>query len=101
MGLIVHIYILLHEFGHMLIRLLVGARITDFSLFSAHISAVGGDFMEIWMYVNGALLPLFITYIYLLLYNKNNPATSYRIFSYLAAIAALCLMLSWVIIPFV
>ena len=84
-----------------MIMILVGARITDFSIFLAHLSTDGGDFtdfMEMWMHANGALFPLFISYIYVLLYNKNNSKRFYRIFSCLSAIAALCPMLSWVII---
>ena len=87
-----------------MIMILVGARITDFSIFLAHLSTDGGDFtdfMEMWMHANGALFPLFISYIYVLLYNKNNSKRFYRIFSCLSAIAALCPMLSWVIIPFI
>ena len=59
---------LLHEFGHTMVMLLVGATITNFSIFTAHVSAVGGDYTNlssIWMHANGALFPLVISYLYI------------------------------------
>ena len=40
-GLAVFLYIFLYELGHTLVLLSVGATITDFSIFTAHVSAVG------------------------------------------------------------
>ncbi|WWR20752.1 hypothetical protein V1226_04950 [Lachnospiraceae bacterium JLR.KK009] len=37
-GIGVFLYILLHEFGHMAVMLSVGATITDFRIFTAHVS---------------------------------------------------------------
>ena len=45
-------------------------------LFSkAHVSAVGGDYTNLssmWMHANGALFPLVISYLYILLFFKNS-----------------------------
>ena len=43
-GIAIFLYILLHEFGHMVVMLSAGATITSFSIFTAHVSAVGGDY---------------------------------------------------------
>lgn len=103
-GIEVFLYILLHEFGHMIVMLLAGATITDFSIFTAHVSAVGGDYtslLNMWMHANGALLPLIISYLYILLYQKNNTKSFYRIFSYMFTLIPVCSILAWVIMPFI
>lgn len=46
-GIAIFLYILLHEFGHMIIMLSVGATITDFSIFTAHVSADGGNYTDL------------------------------------------------------
>ena len=94
-GIVVFLYIFLHEFGHTIVMLSAGAEITDFSIFTAHVSGDGGNYTNLsrmWLCANGALFPLIISYIYTLLYQKGNTNTFYRIFSY---------MLAWVIIPVV
>ncbi len=97
-------YILLHEFGHMIVMLSVGATITNFSIFTSHVSAVGGDYTNlsnICMDANGALFPLFISYVYTLLYKKDSTKSFYRIFSYVVTLMPIVSMLAWVILPFV
>ena len=84
-GIAIFLYILLHEFGHMIVMLSVGATITDFSIFTAHVSADGGNYTnlsDMFMNVNGALFPLIISYLYTLLYKKGSTKSFYRIFSY-------------------
>lgn len=101
-GMVAYIYILLHEFGHMIVMLSAGAQITNFSIFTAHVSAVGGDYTnlsQMWMHANGTLLPVIISYIYILLYRKSSTKSFYRIFSYMAILAPVCSLLTWVIIP--
>lgn len=103
-GLTVFSYILLHEFGHMIVMLSAGATITDFSIFTAHVSAVGGDYTNIssmWMHANGALLPLIVSYLFILFYRKNGTRSFYRIFSYMSTLVPMISLLTWVIIPFV
>lgn len=103
-GITLFLYVLLHEFGHMIVMLLVGETITDFSIFTAHVSAVGGNYTnlsEMWMYVNGALFPLIISFLYTLLYKKNSARPLYKIFSYMVILLPVASMLAWVIIPFV
>lgn len=102
-GISFFLYILLHEFGHMIVMLSTGATITDFSVFTAHVTAIGGDytdFSNMWMHANGALLPLMISYLYMLLYQAGSTNSFYRIFSYIVTLLPVCSILAWVIIPF-
>ena len=102
-GIGVFLYILLHEFGHMIVMLSAGETITDFSIFTAHVSGVGGNYTNLsnmCMNVNGALFPLIISYLYTLLYQKDSTNSFYRIFSYFVIFMPLSSMLAWVIIPF-
>ena len=102
-GITLFLYILLHEFGHMIVMLSVGATITDFSIFTAHVSADGGnytDLSDMFMNVNGALLPLIISYLYTLLYKKGSTKSFYRIFSYMVTLIPIGSMLAWIFIPF-
>lgn len=103
-GIAVYLYIFLHEFGHMVVMLSAGATITDFSIFTAHVSGYGGDYTNLSKMcedANGALFPLIISYIYTLLYQKGNTKSFYRIFSYIVTLVPVASMLAWVIIPFV
>ena len=102
-GMGVFLYILFHELGHMAVMLSAGATITDFSIFTAHVTAVGGDdtnLSNMCMNANGALFPLIISYLYTLLYQKGSTKSFYRIFSYVVALIPVASMLAWVIIPF-
>ena len=97
------LYILLHETGHLIVMLFAGATIDDFSIIGAHVSAHGGnytDFSEMWLNANGLLLPVFVIYIYMLLYRKDSQSVFYKLFSQFAAIMAVSTPLVWVIIPF-
>lgn len=103
-GIVFFIYTLLHEFGHMVVMISVGARITDFSVLTAHVSGDGGEYTSLSKMIesaNGALFPLIISYIYILLYQKGNTKSLYRIFSYIVTLVPAASMLAWVIIPFV
>lgn len=103
-GITLYLYIFLHELGHMMVMLLAGATIMNFSIFTAHVSAVGGDYTslsDMWMNANGAFLPLMVSYIYTLLYKKDSTKSFYRIFSYMVTLIPVSSMLAWVIIPFV
>lgn len=102
-GITLFLYILFHEFGHMMVMLSVGATITDFSIFTAHVSAVGGNYTNLsgmWMHANGALFPLMISFLYTLLYKKDSVKPLYRIFSYMISLVPVGSMFAWVIIPF-
>lgn len=99
----VFLYIILHELGHTIVMLSAGSTITDFSIFSAHVTCVGGNYTNItdmWLHVNGALFPLIVSYIYILFYKKNSTKPLYRIFSYMATFVPVCSILAWVIVPF-
>ncbi len=99
----VFLYILLHEFGHMIVMLSAGARITEFSILSAHVSSTGGrytDLSDLWMHANGALFPLLLSFVCLLFYNKNFKNTFYRFFTWFFGLIPAASMLAWVVIPF-
>lgn len=102
-GIAVFLYILLHEFGHMMVMLSAGATITDFSIFTAHVSADGGNYTNLstmWMHANGAVLPLIVSYLYTLFYQRDSAKSLYRIFSYIVTLIPVCSILAWVILPF-
>ena len=99
----VFLYIVLHEFGHVIVMLSAGARITEFSILGAHVSGEGGsytDISDLWLHVNGAVFPLVISYVYLLLYRKDSKNTFYNIFSWVFGLIPASSLLAWVVIPF-
>lgn len=98
------LYILLHELGHTIVILTAGGTITDFSIFTAHVSAIGGNYnstSNLWLHINGALLPIIISFIYILAYKKNSNNSFYRIFSYMFTLVPTASALAWVILPFI
>ena len=101
--LVAVIYIFLHETGHLIVLLSEGAVIDEFSILEAHVSAHGGRFdllSGMLLHANGALLPLLISYIYLLFYRSNSENEFYILFSWVTAIVPAASMLAWVVIPF-
>ena len=98
------LYILLHELGHLIVLLYAGAKITDFSIFTAHVSAEGGDFSNLcalWLHANGALFPIIVSLVYMLFYKKGNSSSLYHIFSFVALLPPFYSLLAWVVIPFI
>ena len=80
-----------------------GATINDFSIVTAHVSATGGEYTkltDLWLNANGALLPVFTAYIYMLFYKSSNEKSFYRFFSYVFALIPTASMFAWLIIPF-
>lgn len=101
--LILFLYILFHECGHMVVMLSAGATITDFSIIGAHVSSEGGNYTNysnLWFNANGALLPLLLSYVYILFYRENSKNTFYRLFSWFVFLVPASSMIAWVIIPF-
>ncbi len=101
--LVILLYIILHEAGHLIVMLSVGATITDFSILTAHVSGVGGNYTnvsDLWLHANGALLPGIVSFIYMLLYNKNSKSMFYHVFSYMICLIPIASLLAWVAIPF-
>lgn len=99
---IVVLYIILHEMGHCIVAVACGATITEFSILTAHMSFVGGTFtraLDLWLHANGAMFPLIVSYVYMLLYKKDKESVPYRIFSYFVALIPTCSLLAWVVIP--
>ena len=91
----VFIYILLHELGHMIVMLSAGATITDFSIFTAHVSGIGGNYTNLsnlWLHANGALLPVIVALIYALFYKKDAESVFYHQFSYMFTLMPLSLI---------
>lgn len=99
----IFLYIFLHEFGHMIVMLSAGDRITEFSILSAHVSGEGGNYTnayDLWMYANGTIFPLLISYLFLLIYRKGYRNTVYRIFSLFFSLCPALSLLPWVVKPF-
>ena len=100
----IFLYIILHEGGHMIVMLSAGATITDFSILTAHVSGVGGNYTnasDLWLQANGALLPVIVSFIYMLFYKKESRSMFYHIFSYMFCLIPVGSLFAWVIIPFV
>ena len=79
-GISLYLYILLHELGHMIVMLSAGATVTSFSIFTAHVSAAGGNYSTLstlWLHANGALLPMAASFVYMLLYQKSSQRSFY------------------------
>lgn len=101
-GIVLAIYILLHEGGHTLVAALCGAEITEFSFFGAHMSYTGGIFSQVTLsllHAAGMLLPVSISIIYLIMYRRKIESSIYRIFSFLFIVLPLCSLLAWVFVP--
>lgn len=97
------LYILLHESGHLIVMLSAGATITDFSIITAHVSAVGGNYSnlsDLWLNANGALLPVIVSLVSMLLYKREKKNYFYIDFSYIFSLVPTMSMITWVIIPF-
>ncbi|MGN0407411.1 MAG: hypothetical protein ACI4EJ_04060 [Bacteroides sp.] len=102
-GLSVPLYISVHELGHLIVMLSAGATIENFSVFTAHVTATGGNYTkagELWLRANGAFLPVICAIVYLLFYKKDNKNSFYHFFSYVVALFPIGSMLAWVFIPF-
>ncbi|MBR4084002.1 MAG: hypothetical protein IKK33_06925 [Lachnospiraceae bacterium] len=96
-------YIVLHELGHMIIMLSAGAKITEFSILTAHVTSVGGSYnnlSDLWLHVNGVAFPVIALMIYMLLYSKKTKNMFYRIFSFVFSVCTIGTMGAWVFIPF-
>lgn len=101
--LVLFIYILLHELGHLIVMLSAGATITEFSIVTAHVSGTGGEYTnlsDLWLHANGTLLPVLTAYIYMLFYKSNSEKLFYRFISYMVGLVSTASMFSWLIIPF-
>lgn len=98
------LYIILHEFGHTIVILSAGGKITEFSILTAHVSSTGGNYTnlsDLWLNANGALLPVIVSFVYVLFYKKSSTNMFYRMFSYIFSLMPICSLFAWVIIPFV
>ena len=101
--LLIVLYILFHELGHLIVMLSAGEVIDDFSILGAHVSGHGGEYTfvsDLWLNANGAVLPLIVSLVYLLFYKKERNNTFYRMFSFFTGIIPISTILAWVIIPF-
>ena len=97
------LYIILHETGHAIVLRAVGADITEFSILSAHVSYDGGTWTNTsdrWMHMNGALFPVVIAVVYMLLYRRYSFSKFYCIFSGFFVLMPIASLMAWVFIPF-
>lgn len=97
------LYIVLHEGGHLIVMLSAGATITEFSILTAHVSGIGGNYTnvsDLWLHANGALLPVIVSFAYMLFYKKKSKSMFYHFFSYMVCLMSICSSLAWVVIPF-
>lgn len=97
------VYIVLHEFGHMIVMLSAGAKITEFSILTAHVTSAGGSYnnlSDLWLHVNGVAFPVIALMIYMLLYSKKTKNMFYHIFSFVFSVCTIGTMGAWVFIPF-
>ncbi|MGN0352574.1 MAG: site-2 protease family protein [Roseburia sp.] len=97
------VYIVLHEGGHSFIAILCGAKITNFSILGAYMSATGGEFTQFsssLMKVAGMAFPLVISVIYMLFgFKKKKQGEFYRTFSMLFSLVPVMSLLAWVFVP--
>lgn len=101
-GLMLLLYIFFHELGHLIVMISAGVTITEFSILGAHVSGIGGTYTTAsaaMMNVNGALLPVVLSFLYTIFYQRKCRNTFYRIFSYLVAITPIASLLAWVMVP--
>lgn len=101
-GITLILSIFLHELGHCIAALTCGAKITSFSILTAHVSSVGGNYTgltKLWLNANGMLLPLLASLLYMLLYRRENTAGFYRIISFFFALIPSASLLAWVYLP--
>lgn len=102
-ALTIVIYIFLHEIGHLIVMVSAGATITDFSILTAHVSAMGGEYTylsDLWLHANGALLPVAIGFLNMILYNPRFENTFYRFFTYMLALMPIGSLFAWIFLPF-
>jgi len=101
--IVILLYIILHEGGHLIVMLSAGATITEFSILTAHVSGVGGNYTnvsDLWLHANGALFPVIMSFVYILFYKKESKSMFYRIFSYMFCLIPVASLFAWIIIPF-
>ena len=97
------LYIIFHELGHLIVMLSAGETIVEFSIITAHVSGTGGDYTDLsalWLHANGALLPILVSYIYMLFYKSSSEKSFYRFFSYMVVLIPTASVLAWVVVPF-
>ena len=96
------LYVFFHELGHCLAAIYCGAQITEFSILRARMNYSGGnftDFTDLCLQAGGALLPLILSFVYMLLYDDRRESLLYRIFSWFISLIPAASMLAWVFIP--
>lgn len=96
------LYIVAHEFGHSLVALLCGAKITAFNITAAYMSYDGGSFSPFTsslLNAAGMLLPVLFALFYMLLYRKDSENIFYRVFSFFLSVLPVFSILAWVIVP--
>lgn len=96
------IYIILHEGGHSLVAMGCGAKITKFSIIGAYMCYEGGTFNSCTLALfnaAGMLLPLLLSIIFIIFYNKKSTNSFYRIFSFMVIVVPLGSLIAWFFVP--
>lgn len=99
----VFLYILLHEFGHVIVLWSVEADITEFSITGAHVNYIGGQWTntsDLWMHLNGTLFPLIVALGCMFLYRRNVENRLYRVASFFLSLIPIASLVVWIVIPF-
>ena len=102
LGILVPLYIVLHEGGHALVAAACGARITRFSILGAYMQYEGGVFTPAALslfHAAGVGLPVLVLVVWMLAYRGGAAGVFYRIFSFLALLLPLGALLAWVAVP--
>ena len=98
MFLAIVLYTILHECGHGLFAILCGARIANFTILGAHMSCEGGIFGAVTFSLHhaaGMLLPLFVSFVYMIRYSKTRDNIFYRIFFFFFSLLLFFALRAW------
>lgn len=96
------LYIILHEAGHSLVAIFCSAKITKFSILGAYVETEGGvynTYTSSLMNIAGMLFPVFISFLYIIVYRKDCDNIFYRILSFFFCVIPVFSILAWIIVP--
>ena len=95
-------FIFLHELGHSVVALACGARITEFSVITAHMRSEGGYFTAytgMLLNAGGMLLPYIFGVVWLIFYSGRRRGGVYLTCAFVYYTASLYSVTPWILIP--